>query len=40
MIKASTFPNIDRALKDLRLGKMIVLFDHENRENEGDLVLA
>lgn len=40
MIKTSTFPNIDRALQDLRLGKMIVLFDHENRENEGDLVLA
>ncbi|WP_342219863.1 GTP cyclohydrolase II [Rickettsiella endosymbiont of Miltochrista miniata] len=40
MIKTSTFPNIDRALEDLRLGKMIVLFDHENRENEGDLVLA
>jgi 3,4-dihydroxy 2-butanone 4-phosphate synthase / GTP cyclohydrolase II len=40
MMKTSTFPNIDRALEDLRLGKMIILFDHENRENEGDLVLA
>lgn len=40
MIKTSIYPNIDRALEDLRLGKMIVLFDHENRENEGDLVLA
>lgn len=40
MIKTSIFPNIERALEDLRLGKMIVLFDHENRENEGDLVLA
>lgn len=40
MMKTSTFPSINRALEDLRLGKMIVLFDHENRENEGDLVLA
>lgn len=36
----SPFPTITRALEDLRQGKMIVLFDHENRENEGDLVLA
>lgn len=40
MMKTSTFPSINRALEDLRLGKMIVLFDHENRENEGDLVFA
>ncbi|OJA00260.1 bifunctional 3,4-dihydroxy-2-butanone 4-phosphate synthase/GTP cyclohydrolase II [Rickettsiella grylli] len=33
-------PNINSALEDLRLGKMVILFDHENRENEGDLVLA
>lgn len=40
MIKTSSFANIQHALEDLRLGKMIVLFDHENRENEGDLILA
>jgi 3,4-dihydroxy 2-butanone 4-phosphate synthase/GTP cyclohydrolase II len=40
MMKPSTFRDINRALEDLRLGKMIILFDHENRENEGDLVLA
>ncbi len=39
-MKPSTFRDINRALEDLRLGKMIILFDHENRENEGDLVLA
>lgn len=39
-MKTSTFPVIARALEDLRQGKMIILFDHENRENEGDLVLA
>jgi 3,4-dihydroxy 2-butanone 4-phosphate synthase / GTP cyclohydrolase II len=35
-----TFPRIHHALEDLRQGKMVVLFDHENRENEGDLILA
>ena len=35
-----SFPTIHRALEDLRQGKMIVLFDDESRENEGDLVLA
>ncbi len=40
MMKTSTFPTITRALEDMRQGKMIVLFDHENRENEGDLVIA
>ncbi|MES2997920.1 MAG: 3,4-dihydroxy-2-butanone-4-phosphate synthase [Pseudomonadota bacterium] len=40
MIKPSAFPSIHRALEDLRQGKMVILFDHENRENEGDLVLA
>ncbi len=31
---------IDEALDELRQGKMIVLVDDENRENEGDLVAA
>ncbi|MGB9087718.1 MAG: 3,4-dihydroxy-2-butanone-4-phosphate synthase [Candidatus Aquirickettsiella gammari] len=39
-MKTPTSASIHRALEDLRQGKMIVLFDHENRENEGDLVLA
>ena len=34
------FCTIDEALEDLRLGKMIVLADDEDRENEGDLVVA
>jgi 3,4-dihydroxy 2-butanone 4-phosphate synthase/GTP cyclohydrolase II len=33
-------PSIEAALEDLRQGKMIVLIDDEDRENEGDLVLA
>jgi 3,4-dihydroxy 2-butanone 4-phosphate synthase/GTP cyclohydrolase II len=33
------FSSIDDVIADLRAGKMIVLTDDENRENEGDLVL-
>ncbi|TET94369.1 MAG: hypothetical protein E3J28_02740, partial [Desulfobacteraceae bacterium] len=29
--------NIEGALEDLRQGKMIILVDDEDRENEGDL---
>jgi 3,4-dihydroxy 2-butanone 4-phosphate synthase/GTP cyclohydrolase II len=32
--------HIDAALEDLRQGKMIILVDDEDRENEGDLVIA
>ena len=28
------------ALEDLRAGKMIILVDDEDRENEGDIVIA
>lgn len=31
---------LQRALEQLRLGKMVILVDDEERENEGDLVLA
>ena len=34
------FCTIDEALAELRAGRMIVLVDDENRENEGDLVIA
>lgn len=34
------FGTIDQALQDLRDGKFIVVADDENRENEGDLILA
>lgn len=34
----SSFNTIDEALKDLKEGKMIVVVDDEDRENEGDLV--
>lgn len=34
----SAFCTIDEALADLRAGRMIILVDSEDRENEGDLV--
>ncbi len=37
---ANPFSTIDEALQDLRAGKMIVVVDDEDRENEGDLTLA
>ncbi len=37
MTKIAAIPDI---IHDLRLGKMVVLVDEEDRENEGDLVMA
>ena len=34
------FNTIEEALEDLRQGKMIVMVDDEDRENEGDLIVA
>ncbi|MBI2206566.1 MAG: bifunctional 3,4-dihydroxy-2-butanone-4-phosphate synthase/GTP cyclohydrolase II [Candidatus Rokubacteria bacterium] len=34
------FVTVDEALEELRLGRMIVVVDDEDRENEGDLVMA
>jgi 3,4-dihydroxy 2-butanone 4-phosphate synthase/GTP cyclohydrolase II len=36
----SPFATIDEALEDIRQGKMIVVCDDEDRENEGDLTMA
>jgi 3,4-dihydroxy 2-butanone 4-phosphate synthase/GTP cyclohydrolase II len=38
--RAMDISNIDGALEDLRQGKMIILVDDEDRENEGDLTMA
>lgn len=35
-----SFCKIDDAIKDLQRGKFIILVDDEDRENEGDLVIA
>jgi len=37
---ASGFATIDEALADLRAGRMIVIVDDEDRENEGDICCA
>ena len=34
------FNTIDEAIKDIAAGKMIIVLDDEDRENEGDLVMA
>jgi 3,4-dihydroxy 2-butanone 4-phosphate synthase/GTP cyclohydrolase II len=36
----SAFSTIEEALEDVRAGKMVVVCDAEDRENEGDLTLA
>ncbi len=35
-----SFNTIEEALEDIRQGKMVVVVDDEDRENEGDLVMA
>ena len=34
------FNSIEEAIEDIRLGKMVIVIDDEDRENEGDLILA
>ncbi|MGM0395853.1 MAG: bifunctional 3,4-dihydroxy-2-butanone-4-phosphate synthase/GTP cyclohydrolase II [Bacillota bacterium] len=36
----ATFNTIEEAIEDIREGKMIVVVDDEDRENEGDLLMA
>jgi 3,4-dihydroxy 2-butanone 4-phosphate synthase/GTP cyclohydrolase II len=37
---SSPFDSIEGAIADVRAGKMVVVLDDEDRENEGDLVMA
>jgi 3,4-dihydroxy 2-butanone 4-phosphate synthase/GTP cyclohydrolase II len=37
---STPFATIDEAIDDLRQGKMVIVCDDEDRENEGDLVMA
>jgi 3,4-dihydroxy 2-butanone 4-phosphate synthase/GTP cyclohydrolase II len=39
-IEESVFDSIDDAIGDIRAGKMVIVLDDEDRENEGDLVMA
>jgi 3,4-dihydroxy 2-butanone 4-phosphate synthase/GTP cyclohydrolase II len=36
----SLFATVEEALEDIRAGRMVVVCDDENRENEGDLTMA
>ncbi|MCS7205400.1 MAG: bifunctional 3,4-dihydroxy-2-butanone-4-phosphate synthase/GTP cyclohydrolase II [Leptospiraceae bacterium] len=40
MLEDYEFPPIENAIEELKQGKMIILVDSEDRENEGDLVVA
>jgi len=40
MTEKIKFNTIEEALEDIRAGKMIIVVDDEDRENEGDLVMA
>ena len=37
---ASPFATIEEAIDDIRSGKLVVVVDDEDRENEGDLIFA
>jgi len=39
-IEEQVFDCIDDAIADIRAGKMVIVLDDEDRENEGDLVMA
>lgn len=36
----TTFNTVEEAIKDLQAGKLLILVDDEDRENEGDLIVA
>src|SRR5579872_598467 len=38
--EGSTMHTIEEAIADIRAGKMVIVLDDEDRENEGDLVMA
>ena len=38
--KESAFSDIEDIIADIRDGKMVIMVDDENRENEGDLLMA
>jgi hypothetical protein len=38
--QAAKFAEIEKSLRELRSGRMIVIADDEDRENEGDLMIV
>ena len=39
-LKPVAISSVDEIVADMRAGRMVILVDEEDRENEGDLVLA
>jgi 3,4-dihydroxy 2-butanone 4-phosphate synthase / GTP cyclohydrolase II len=39
-VERSTLDSIESAIADIKTGKMVIVMDDEDRENEGDLVMA
>ena len=39
-MKYANLDSIEAILKDIQAGKMVILMDDEDRENEGDLIMA
>ena len=37
---ASTFASVDEILAEMRAGRMVIILDDEDRENEGDFIMA
>ena len=37
---ALEFSSVEEIVADLRIGKMVIIVDDEERENEGDLLMA
>ncbi len=40
MSRTTPFATVAEAIEDIRSGRMVVVCDDENRENEGDLTMA
>jgi len=40
MSRTTPFATVEEAIEDIRAGRMVVVCDDENRENEGDLTMA
>lgn len=40
MIQKKSIPAVERAIKTIKAGKLIIIVDDEDRENEGDLMVA
>ena len=39
-IRYMALNTVEELIQDIRLGKMVILMDDEDRENEGDIVVA